>query len=115
VGSEAHHERIFCRTCVLRGPGLPVAIRASGKRGDKGNQWRAGAQRQLDRPGPKAALEALEGSTSMATHGDGSCCLHIPQRRCACAAPSRPAARKSASKEVDSAAYRVIGYPALGP
>ena len=111
---QTSHERDFIQNlvyCVARA--YRVADYGIWERGDKGNQGLP--ERNASSIGMvKAALEALDGMDLYGPHGDGSCCLSIPQdavvrlRR----ALDSLLPRESASKEADSACLSVIGYPA---
>ena len=109
-----HHERDFIQNLVYYvARAYRVADYGIWERGDKGNHGLP--ERNASSIGMvKAALEALENLDLYGPHGDGSCCLIIPQdaivrlRR----ALSGLLPRESASKEVDSACLSIIGYPA---
>ncbi|MCT0203414.1 glycoside hydrolase family 15 protein [Synechococcus sp. CS-602] len=111
---QSHHERDFLQNLVYYvARAYRVADYGIWERGDKGNHGEP--ERNASSIGlVKAALEALDGLDLYGPHGDGSCCLHIPQppvmrlRR----ALQALLPRESASKEVDSACLSVIGYPA---
>jgi phosphorylase kinase alpha/beta subunit len=113
---QSRHERDFLQNLVYYvARAYRVADYGIWERGDKGNHGEP--ERNASSIGlVKAALEALEGLDLYGPHGDGSCCLLIPQDAIVRLRRALKALlpRESASKEADSACLSVIGYPAWG-
>jgi phosphorylase kinase alpha/beta subunit len=111
---QSSHERDFIQNLVYYvARAYRVADYGIWERGDKGNHGLP--ERNASSIGMvKAALEALEGLDLYGPHGDGSCCLVIPQDAIVRLRRALQALlpRESASKEVDAACLSVIGYPA---